>query len=241
MFLQRSQTVSIKMRMPVLVSLLACTRRTSAFAQRAHHAALNTATLWCGQVLPPHQRLGRLLSTSRVSPECASLLNDQVTRELEASQLYLSACIWCDRNNLEGMAAYMLAESDEERGHGLAIVAFARKRQIPLTLADLSAPQSNWKNPVALWTDIFYEEQKNSASLYKLADAAQECNDHALTAFLMPFHQNQVESEAHLETILSKVRDESMTPGMLQQLDSELGAKITPAALKSKYWQHTEK
>jgi hypothetical protein len=34
----------------------------------------------------------------------------------------------------------------------------------------------------------------------------------------------QVESEDHLGTILAKVRDEKKTPGLLRQLDGEIGA-----------------
>jgi len=179
----------------------------------------------------PQRRLGSLSSTARFSVDCVSLLNAQVTRELEASQLYLSACIWCDAQNLEGMANYMLEESKAERGHGLNIVAFARKRNIPLALTPLPAPRRDWETPLELWTDLFEAEQSNSQSLYRLADAAAECHDHALTAFLMPYHQEQVESEAHLDRILSKVQDESRTPGMLRQLDTELGARVHQASI----------
>jgi hypothetical protein len=57
------------------------------------------------------------LSASRVpvqsrvsSPELLDLFNRQVTNELQASQLYLSASIWCDLNDLVGMASFMRRE-----------------------------------------------------------------------------------------------------------------------------------
>ena len=166
--------------------------------------------------------IGRLSSTSRVSNDCAGLLNEQITHELEASQLYLSACIWCEGERLDGMASYMLAEAEAERRHALGIVAFAQKRGIAVKLAALEAPKSGWETPLALWKDLLGAEQENTQSLYRFADAAQQCSDHALTAFLMPYHQEQVESEANLEAILEKVREESQTPGLLRQLDSSL-------------------
>jgi hypothetical protein len=42
-----------------------------------------------------------------ISDEVLGLINSQVTVELSASQLYLSASIWCDQHDLIGMAAYV--------------------------------------------------------------------------------------------------------------------------------------
>mmetsp|Transcript_30456 Transcript_30456/g.61994 ORF Transcript_30456/g.61994 Transcript_30456/m.61994 type:complete len:207 (+) Transcript_30456:213-833(+) len=165
----------------------------------------------------------RGLSMTRVSDECANLLNQQVTREFESCQLYMSACIWCHEQDLEGMAAYMLQESDEERSHALRIIDFAQKRDIPLKLDALPAPRADWKNALDLWSDILQAEKDNTNSLYLLADLAQDCREHALMAFLIPFHEEQYESEDHLETITAKVKDESKTPGLIRQLDKELG------------------
>jgi hypothetical protein len=50
----------------------------------------------------------RTASQTRViSDEVLGLINSQVTVELSASQLYLSASIWCDQNDLIGMAAFV--------------------------------------------------------------------------------------------------------------------------------------
>mmetsp|Transcript_10276 Transcript_10276/g.12352 ORF Transcript_10276/g.12352 Transcript_10276/m.12352 type:complete len:217 (-) Transcript_10276:230-880(-) len=166
------------------------------------------------------------LSMTRVSAECANLLNSQVTRELEASQLYLSASIWCEQQNLVGMAAYMLSESEEERTHALQVIDFASKRDVTLELEALEAPKFDWDSCLDVWNSLLDAEKANTQSLFKLADAAVECHDHALTGFLLPYHSEQVESEDHLETIISKVQDESLTPGLIRQLDTELGASV---------------
>lgn len=49
--------------------------------------------------------------------------------------------------------------------------------------------------------------------------------DHAVTTFLMPFHMEQVNAEDQLRTIVAKVCDENKTPGLLRQLDYELGSE----------------
>ena len=153
------------------------------------------------------------------------LYNYQITREFAASQLYLSASIWCDSRELVGMAGYMLSESTEERTHGLSLIDFASKRNIDITLEDIPAPPSNWDTVEDLWRDMLRAEEENTQALLNLADAAQACHDYAVLAFLQPFHIEQLDSESKLKTIIAKVKDENETPGLLRQLDHELAGE----------------
>jgi ferritin len=161
------------------------------------------------------------------SKELLELFNNQVTNEMAASQLYLSASIWFDQRDWEGFASYMLNESAEERGHALEFVDFAKKRNIALKLSSIPAPNSVWKSPEDVWVDILKHEQTNTVNLLHVAEAAQECQDYAVLAFLNPFHTEQVESESNISSIIAKVTDENETPGLLRQLDHELGVKST--------------
>lgn len=157
------------------------------------------------------------------SEELLERFNRQVTHELDASQAYLSASIWFNSNEWEGMAAYMLAESAEERGHAMQLIDFANKRSIPIKLQNLSAPNLEWTSPEEVWRDILVLEQQNTQNLLKVAEAANQCQDFAVLAFLNPFHMEQVDAEDTIGTILAKVLDENRTPGLLRQLDHELG------------------
>lgn len=161
------------------------------------------------------------------SPKLLELFNNQVTQEFTASQVYLSASIWFDSQDWEGMAAYMLAESAEERLHGLGFVDFANKRNFPIELQAIPAPVScsEWKSPEDVWQSILELEQSNTQSLLNLAEAANECHDFAVLAFLNPYHMEQVNEEDKIGSILAKVRDENRTPGLLRSLDAELGGE----------------
>ncbi len=138
-----------------------------------------------------------------------------------ASQVYLSASIWFDSQDWEGMAAYMLAESEEERAHGLGFVDFANKRNFPIELQAIPAPVScnEWKSPEDVWQTILELEQSNTQSLLNVAEAANECHDFAILAFLNPYHMEQVNAEDKIGSILAKVKDENRTPGLLRSLD----------------------
>jgi ferritin len=82
----------------------------------------------------------------------------------------------------------MRVESNDERGHALEFIKFANKRNIPIRLEDLEAPDAVWETPEDLWADILQAERHNTQSLLALGDAAARCSDHAVTTFLMPFH-----------------------------------------------------
>lgn len=156
------------------------------------------------------------------SPEMLDLWSRQVSVELQASQLYLSAYIWFSARKFAGMAAWMLDESGEEREHGLAILGFAMQRNFPVALDVLvEPPTQHWTTPLAVWEDILVAEQTNTQNLLRIADAANACGDYSAAAFLNPFHLEQVEAEDKVSTIVAKVAD--ATPSFMVQLDHELG------------------
>lgn len=208
-----------------LATLCALSRAVSAFAP---------VTI----VKPRHHHSSTIFSSSHVaiSPDGAStttqdspveklheLFNKQITKEMSASQLYLSASIWCESKEFVGMASFMRKESDEERTHALSLVDFANKRDIPINLEQIPAPVCEWRKLADLWRDLLESEKGNTKALYELADAAQAAHDHAVTSLLLPFHTEQVESEGNLKTILAKVHEETLTSGLVYQLDTELG------------------
>jgi ferritin len=160
-------------------------------------------------------------TTSVPSQELVQLWSNQVSVELSASQLYLSASIWFRARDMDGMAAWMLDESGEERGHGLQIMEFAMKKHFPVQLKPLDAPPSNWQHPVQVWEDILNAERTNTQNLLRLAAIADQCGDYAAKAFLNPFHIEQLDAEDKVSAILAKVR--VADDRMLMALDHTLG------------------
>lgn len=175
--------------------------------------------------IPMQTRLFSTAGRDKVSAALKEKFSDQVNRELAASQLYLSASLWCNNNDLVGMESFMLAESDEERSHASKLLEFAKKRKIPIKLDLLEAPPSNWSSILDLWEGLLEAEQENTQSLNDLANIADEERDHSIMQLLDPFHMEQVNSEDELRKIIAKVRDMEETPGLLRQLDESL-AKI---------------
>lgn len=173
-----------------------------------------------GPAFVPHQ----VLTESGPSQELLDLISHQVSVELMASQAYMQASIWFRAREMDGMAAWMLDESDEERGHGKQILEFAMKCQFPVTLEPLAAPTSVWQSPEQVWAEILALEQNNTRNLLAIAAAANRCEQFGVMAFLDPFHVEQIEAEDKVGGILAKVTYAS--EGLLWQLDHELGMSL---------------
>ena len=154
----------------------------------------------------------------------------QVSVELSASQLYLSASIWCRAKGYPGMAAWMLEESGEERGHGLAILEWALQHgwATSVVLEPLDAPKRDWSSVVEVWQSILQAEQTNTQNLLRLASLANECGDYGSAAFLNPFHTEQIDAEDKVGTILHKVT--MAAPEFLVELDHQLGIEAEEEA-----------
>lgn len=156
------------------------------------------------------------------------LISKQVSVELMASQAYMSASIWFRSRDLDGMAAWMLEESDEERGHGKQILEFAMKSHFPVKLQPLDAPQSEWETPEQVWETILGLEENNTKNLLAIAGAANECQQYGVMAFLNPFHVEQIEAEDKVGGILARVRNASGS--FLRELDHQLGLEAEAEA-----------
>jgi len=171
--------------MKILFLFLSCVAATAAFfpPMTAHHAGFGSNLR-----LTVRRLSSTPFSVGGPSDELLELFSRQVTQEFSASQFYLGASIWFNSREWEGMAAYMLAESAEERGHALEFVDFANKRNIPIKLESIEAPNAQWESPEEVWADILKLEETNTASLLRVAEAANSCQDYAVLAFLNPFH-----------------------------------------------------
>lgn len=91
--------------------------------------------------------------------------------------------------DLDGMSAWMLEESEEERGHGKEILEFCMKSHFPVTLEQLPAPSTHhWTAPDQVWEDILKLEENNTQNLLKIAEAAHDCKQYGVMSFLDPFH-----------------------------------------------------
>lgn len=101
----------------------ATTGTSYAPSSSANGSTINGAAAGAGSSIHPHVTSPSAgANTIGPSEEMLILISRQVSVELMASQAYMAASIWFRARNMDGMAAWMLEESDEERGHGKEIL-----------------------------------------------------------------------------------------------------------------------
>ena len=178
-----------------------------------------------------------------LSKKIESALNEQMAMEGYASFLYLSMAAWCDREAMQGCAAFMRRQSEEERQHMLRIFNYILELDgHPLTPA-IAEPPHFYDSVQAMFNNVYEHEQKVTRSIHQLVELASEEKDLATFQFLQWYVDEQREEETLMRTILDRFgaeweRDE---PGVVTtvfevpkeaalQIDSTLARQIRDVA-----------
>ncbi len=133
-------------------------------------------------------------------------LNEQLKQELYSSYLYLAMAAYCDAQNLQGFAHWMLLQADEEREHAMRFVRYVVETGGEVTIPAMPAVKSGFGSAeeavqLSLDQEVMVTRQINS-----LMDQAISTNDHAARTMLEWFVTEQVEEVSSMETLLRMVQ-----------------------------------
>ena len=106
------------------------------------------------------------------------LLNRQINAEFYAAQLYYAVSAWADAQGFEGLAAWALAEAQDEETHARRFLEYANERAQP-TLGAIAMPPATFADYAAALGALLQAEQATSAALIELDAAADEASDPA--------------------------------------------------------------
>src|SRR5690625_8030375 len=99
--------------------------------------------------------------------------NDPITPELQAAHVYLQLAILADAHDLPGMAAWLRAQSEEEREHAQKFIDHVVDRGGHAVLGPLEAPGLGSDLSVQLiFKTALDHEQKVSEAIRELGRAA---------------------------------------------------------------------
>lgn len=153
-----------------------------------------------------------------------SALNAQINQEQTAAQEYLAMSAWFEERNLSGFAAFMRAQSDEERGHALKIYDHVFERGGQVRLESIPKPVSDFASPKAVFEAAYAREQGNTSSIHALYGLAGEHNDFATQAMLQWFITEQVEEEQWAEEAVALLGMAGDNQSALLMLDARYNA-----------------
>ena len=166
-----------------------------------------------------------------ISKKMEKALNDQVNAELYSAYLYLSMEAYFRSLNLDGFAAWMRVQTQEEVTHAMKIYDFINERGGRALMSAIDGPQTEWAGPLTAFEAVYEHEQKVTSLINGLVDLAISEKDHATNSFLQWFVNEQVEEEASADDVVQKLKMMQEAPGGMFMLDRELGQRVfTPPA-----------
>lgn len=113
----------------------------------------------------------------KINPDIAQKLNEQVTSEANASQIYLQMSLWCEDRGLEGSAKFFRQHVAEELAHRDRIVDYMIESGVPVTVAGLPTPKNDYQNLVEVVDAAFQHEVLVTNEIHTLASMALDARD----------------------------------------------------------------
>jgi ferritin len=162
------------------------------------------------------------MKTNRLSDSLTSALNDQLTKEAHAAQIYLSYAAWAESEGFGGVANFLFRHSHEERNHMMKIVSYILERGAKVKISAIPAPPSDPANLESCFEKVFEHEVDNTKSIYRLFKQSMNEEDWATWNFMQWFVKEQTEEETLALKLLDKIKVAGNDKGALYELNREL-------------------
>jgi len=156
-------------------------------------------------------------------------INDQIQRELESAQIYLSMAAYFDSVNLPGFAQWMKMQFQEEQAHAFRFYDYVFDRGGQVILQALGQPPTGFQSPLDAFEQTLAHEQKITGHINDLYALAVEERDYSSQIHLQWFVEEQVEEEKSAGDIIALLERVGDNEQALMMLDRELGQRQAPA------------
>ena len=160
-----------------------------------------------------------------ISKKMEKQLNVQINAEMYSSYLYLSMASDLEGKALSGFSNWMKIQAQEELYHAMKLYDYVHERGGTVTLDAIEAPQTEWKDPLAIFQAAYKHELKVTGMINDLVDLAIKEKDHATNNFLQWYVKEQVEEEASADEIVQKLKLIGGKGHGLFMMDKEVGAR----------------
>ena len=149
-------------------------------------------------------------------------LNEQIGLEAYASFLYLAMSSWCDQEGLDGSAAFMLRQSDEEMEHMKRLYNYVSEMDGAAIVPGIKKPPSSFKSVTSMFQKVYEHEKKVTQSINNLVALSSKENDHSTFNFLQWYVEEQREEESLMRMIQDRIKLIGKGPQALYYIDKEI-------------------
>lgn len=170
----------------------------------------------------------------KISATVKKQLNDQITLEANASQVYLAMASWSETTGYRGAASYFYAQSAEERDHMLKIINYMNTIGVGAIISGINKPEtSSFKSLEGIIKASLKNEQIVTKAIHKIIQTVQKEGDYSTYDFLSWFVKEQIHEEAQFEEILQKFDIIGRDGVAINEIDKILGTRTITNTLDS--------
>ncbi len=154
----------------------------------------------------------------------AQALNRQLNSELFSAYFYLGMSAQSEIMGLRGAAHWFMAKHAEEQLHAMKIYHYLLDQDAEVRFASIDKPEQGWETLADMLQRTLEHERLVTASINSLLDVANEGHDHATQIFLHWFVTEQIEEEATVSDLISRLKLVGGKDEGLYLIDNELEA-----------------
>ncbi len=164
-----------------------------------------------------------------LSKKIQKALNEQIAKEANAANYYLSMASWCDVKGLRGSAAFMYKHAEGERAHMMKLFRYVNDASGHAQAPELEAPEREFKNLNELFHLVLKHEQSVTEAINNLVDLCLSEKDYSTFNFLQWYVSEQHEEERLFTQILDMIKIAGLEGRGLFLVDKEI-SKLGVAA-----------
>jgi len=141
-----------------------------------------------------------------ISEKLNQAMNEQVGRELGASNQYVNIAGYFDMESLPQLAEFFYRQADEERMHAMKFVHYIADAGGKVAVPAVAAPKADIGNAEAAARLSLEWEMEVTRQINSLMEIAIQERDHIAQDFLRWFVTEQLEEVSTMDALLSVIR-----------------------------------
>lgn len=141
-----------------------------------------------------------------ISDKMQQELNKQLQKEFYSAYFYLGMSAWCSENGFSGSAQWFKIQYEEEHMHAMKVYDYLLGQGNHIELLAMKASKTKYKSLLACFETSLAHERSMTKALNELCDLALKEKDHASYTFLQWFVNEQVEEEATVGEVITKLK-----------------------------------
>ena len=132
---------------------------------------------------------------------------------------------YCDSEDMDGFSHFLHEQSKEEYEHAMKFYDFINDIDGKVTMQAMTEPKNHYNSFLEVFEEALAHEELVTSKINNLLDLATEEKDYPTLQFLQWFIEEQVEEEASMKDIISKLKRIDGKWSALYQLDKALAKR----------------